>query len=107
MASRLGVIFMATAFVGVICFQTTVPTGASERMVFYREQASKATERLQHGYVTLCRRRWGPEGLIELVTVFGVGVVVVVDGRFLEDVSIGPFSHFVVVFFCRLQTCIA
>lgn len=30
---------MSTMFVGVICFQTTIPTGAKERIVFYREQA--------------------------------------------------------------------
>ena len=39
-ASRLGVIYMSTMFVGVICLQTVVPSGAKERIVFYREQAS-------------------------------------------------------------------
>ncbi|CAM9975163.1 unnamed protein product [Scytosiphon promiscuus] len=38
--SRLGVIFMSTFFVGVICLQTAIPAGASERIVFYREQAA-------------------------------------------------------------------
>lgn len=38
-ASRLGVIYMATFFAGVICFETAIPTGAKERIVFYREQA--------------------------------------------------------------------
>ncbi|CAM9793211.1 unnamed protein product [Hapterophycus canaliculatus] len=37
--SRLGVIFMSTFFVGVICLQTVIPAGAEERIVFYREQA--------------------------------------------------------------------
>ncbi|CAN0455832.1 unnamed protein product, partial [Scytosiphon promiscuus] len=37
-ASRLGVIFMSTMFVGVICLQTAIPAGAEERIVFYREQ---------------------------------------------------------------------
>ncbi|CAM9823444.1 unnamed protein product, partial [Hapterophycus canaliculatus] len=37
-ASRLGVIYMATMFVGVICLQTAIPAGAEERIVFYREQ---------------------------------------------------------------------
>ncbi|CAN0579993.1 unnamed protein product, partial [Laminaria digitata] len=39
-ASRLGVIYMSTMFVGVICMQTVIPSGAKERIVFYREQAS-------------------------------------------------------------------
>ncbi|CAM9674100.1 unnamed protein product, partial [Scytosiphon promiscuus] len=39
-ASRLGVIFMSTMFVGVICLQTAIPAGAEERIVFYREQAA-------------------------------------------------------------------
>lgn len=39
-ASILGVIFMSTMFVGVICFQTVIPAGSKERIVFYREQAS-------------------------------------------------------------------
>lgn len=37
-ASRLGVIFMSTMFVGVICLQTAIPAGVKERIVFYREQ---------------------------------------------------------------------
>lgn len=40
-ASRLGVIFMSTMFIGVICFQTVIPSGYKERIVFYREQASQ------------------------------------------------------------------
>lgn len=39
-ASILGVIFMSTMFVGIICFQTVIPAGSKERIVFYREQAS-------------------------------------------------------------------
>ncbi|CAM9569491.1 unnamed protein product, partial [Laminaria digitata] len=39
-ASRLGVIYMSTMFIGVICMQTAIPSGAKERIVFYREQAS-------------------------------------------------------------------
>ena len=31
---------MSTMFVGVICLQTVIPSGAKERIVFYREQAS-------------------------------------------------------------------
>lgn len=41
-ASRLGVIYMSTMFVGVICFQTTIPAGSKERIVFYREQVTRA-----------------------------------------------------------------
>ncbi|CAM9235024.1 unnamed protein product, partial [Hapterophycus canaliculatus] len=37
-ASRLGVIYMSTMFLGVICLQTAIPAGAKERIVFYREQ---------------------------------------------------------------------
>lgn len=37
-ASRLGVIYMSTMFVGVICLQTAIPAGVKERIVFYREQ---------------------------------------------------------------------
>lgn len=37
-ASRMGVIFMSSMFVGVICFQNAIPPGAKERIVFYREQ---------------------------------------------------------------------
>ncbi|CAM9737972.1 unnamed protein product [Ascophyllum nodosum] len=39
-ASILGVIFMSTMFVGIICFQTAIPAGSKERIVFYREQAA-------------------------------------------------------------------
>ncbi|CAM9128278.1 unnamed protein product [Scytosiphon promiscuus] len=39
-ASRLGVIYMSTMFIGVICMQTAIPAGAKERIVFYREQAA-------------------------------------------------------------------
>eukprot|EP00752_Nemacystus_decipiens_P004290 g3919.t1 len=39
-ASRLGVIYMSTMFVGVICLQTAIPAGFKERIVFYREQAA-------------------------------------------------------------------
>lgn len=37
-ASRLGVMYMSTMFVGVICLQTAIPAGVKERIVFYREQ---------------------------------------------------------------------
>lgn len=37
-ASRLGVMYMSTMFVGVICLQTAIPAGVQERIVFYREQ---------------------------------------------------------------------
>lgn len=40
-ASRLGVIYMATLFVGVIVFQSAIPPGGKERIVFYREQVRK------------------------------------------------------------------
>lgn len=40
-ASRLGVIYMSTVFVGVICLQTSIPAGYKERIVFYREQVWK------------------------------------------------------------------
>eukprot|EP00904_Undaria_pinnatifida_P014208 jgi/Undpi1/9918/HiC_scaffold_28.g12372.m1 len=39
-ASRLGVIYMSTMFIGSICMQTVIPSGAKERIVFYREQAA-------------------------------------------------------------------
>eukprot|EP00903_Cladosiphon_okamuranus_P018818 g17309.t1 len=39
-ASRLGVMYMSTMFVGVICLQTAIPAGVKERIVFYREQAA-------------------------------------------------------------------
>ena len=37
-ASRLGVMYMSTMFVGVISLNTAIPTGMQERVVFYREQ---------------------------------------------------------------------
>lgn len=43
-ASRLGVIYMATLFVGVIVFQSAIPPGGKERIVFYREQVRKTTD---------------------------------------------------------------
>lgn len=51
MASILGVIYMSTMFIGVICFQTVIPAGAKERIVFYREQASRVEAQAALGVV--------------------------------------------------------
>lgn len=45
MASLLGVVYMSTMFIGVVCFQTVIPAGSKERIVFYREQARRDARR--------------------------------------------------------------